>query len=180
MNELLSVSGFRSYTPEVQMYICNCFNFPTLAYTTLSNHALDATSATSGTAGTVKSTKATAGSSGAPEGTMGPDGKPLVKKGWMLKEGHVVKNWKKRHFVLENGVLVYYEKENNVNEKGRIYVKDYHITYASKSPMFNLLANRPTDKSFALEAADWNDSIAWRKAFVAHGLTTMGRMAVEE
>jgi len=33
-----------------------------------------------------------------------------VKMGWLSKQGHVVKNWKKRWFVLEKGVLRYFVK----------------------------------------------------------------------
>lgn len=34
-----------------------------------------------------------------------------VYKGYFLKQGHFFKNWKKRFFVLDNGILYYYEKE---------------------------------------------------------------------
>jgi hypothetical protein len=31
-------------------------------------------------------------------------------KGWLSKEGHFIKNWKKRYFVLNQGYLRYYER----------------------------------------------------------------------
>jgi hypothetical protein len=38
---------------------------------------------------------------------------PPLKKGWMKKLGRkgMIKNWKKRFFVLNAGVITYYEKE---------------------------------------------------------------------
>jgi hypothetical protein len=38
---------------------------------------------------------------------------PVLKKGWMKKQGRsgVVKNWKKRFFVLNNGKISYYVDE---------------------------------------------------------------------
>jgi len=155
------VGAFRSYNPEIQEYLCNSFNYPTLAYTTLTKHHLGDMNS--------DSQKASNDANGKP--TL-----PTVRKGWMMKEGHIVKNWKKRHFVLEEGVLIYYEDESCSNEKGRLRVKDFHVTYTSGRPTFNMLANHPSEKSFSLEAADWNDSIAWRKALVANGLLVMGKM----
>ena len=42
-------------------------------------------------------------------------GVPPIKKGWMKKLGRkgMIKNWKKRFFVLNAGVITYYEKEIN-------------------------------------------------------------------
>lgn len=36
---------------------------------------------------------------------------PPMKKGWIKKQGHVVKNWKNRFFILNYGVLTYYDKD---------------------------------------------------------------------
>ena len=34
---------------------------------------------------------------------------PDMHEGWLWKEGHVAKTWKRRFFVLEHGVLEYFE-----------------------------------------------------------------------
>jgi hypothetical protein len=36
---------------------------------------------------------------------------PAMKTGWLLKQGHVIRNWKKRFFVLNYGELSYYEHD---------------------------------------------------------------------
>lgn len=42
--------------------------------------------------------------------TVGTKGPPGTKKGFAKKQGQIRKNWKKRYFVLEKGVLTYFEK----------------------------------------------------------------------
>jgi hypothetical protein len=53
---------------------------------------------------------------------------PPLKKGFILKEGHLVKNWKNRFFVLDAGVMTYYESSTDkppygVNKKGEIFLR---------------------------------------------------------
>lgn len=51
---------------------------------------------------------------------------PLSCVGYMMKQGGSIKTWKKRFFILENGVLIYYSRETyqgsnvGLEEKGRI------------------------------------------------------------
>jgi len=43
----------------------------------------------------------------------------IIKQGWMMKKGDIVKSWKKRYFVLKtNQTLNYYESDNAVMVKG--------------------------------------------------------------
>lgn len=43
--------------------------------------------------------------------------KPATKKGWMRKQGRtgIYRNWKKRYFILEDGVLSYYQEQDNLD-----------------------------------------------------------------
>lgn len=43
---------------------------------------------------------------------------PDMKTGWLLKQGHLVRNWRRRFFVLNYGVLSYYEQDNVASKKG--------------------------------------------------------------
>lgn len=43
---------------------------------------------------------------------------PDMKTGWLQKQGHMVKNWKRRFFVLNYGVLAYYEQDSVANHRG--------------------------------------------------------------
>ncbi len=51
---------------------------------------------------------------------------PLMKRGFLKKQGHLIRNWKTRFFILNYGILTYYEKDgvesNGVveNAKGKV------------------------------------------------------------
>lgn len=54
---------------------------------------------------------------------------PPLKKGFILKEGHMIKNWRNRFFVLDAGILTYYESSTDsypygVTKKGEMLLKD--------------------------------------------------------
>ena len=58
---------------------------------------------------------------------------PPLKKGFILKEGHLIKSWKNRFFVLENGVMTYYESSIDkppygAGKKGEMSLKDTTTT----------------------------------------------------
>lgn len=54
-----------------------------------------------------------------PDKTASPTSQiPTVVMGYLMKQGHFVKNWKKRFFVVERGVLRYYEKEQENHPYG--------------------------------------------------------------
>ena len=55
---------------------------------------------------------------------------PMMLRGWMKKQGHMVKNWKTRYFVLEEGLLSYYVDQRDVtpygaDRKGRVCLAGY-------------------------------------------------------
>lgn len=41
-----------------------------------------------------------------------PEGIPAPHSGYLKKEGHIIRNWKRRYFTLIGGILHYYEKSN--------------------------------------------------------------------
>ena len=58
---------------------------------------------------------------------------PAIKKGSMTKRGHIVHNWKSRHFVLMDGILTYYESASpnppyGVNKKGEMNLRGAEVT----------------------------------------------------
>ena len=56
----------------------------------------------------------------------------VIKEGWIFKIGGVRKNWKKRFLVLNEHCLIYYTKENQSNEKGKINLNS--ILNVKKNP----------------------------------------------
>merc|ERR1712087_533567 len=59
------------------------------------------------------------------KGTTLGHGIHIVQQGWMMKQGGLVKNWKRRYFVLKtNNVLNYYESDNSSMVKGHVPLAD--------------------------------------------------------
>jgi PH domain/WD domain, G-beta repeat len=52
-----------------------------------------------------------------------------VKRGYLTKRGRVVKNWKRRYFVLSKGSLSYYENEDSVVPKGTMSLYGAAVVY---------------------------------------------------
>jgi len=52
---------------------------------------------------------------------------PVKMTGMFSKRGHVVKNYKKRYFVLDGGLLSYYENDKMKSIKGGIEVAKYEV-----------------------------------------------------
>merc|ERR1712013_152192 len=58
------------------------------------------------------------------ENVQGQGGMQIVRQGWMMKKGDIIKNWKKRYFVLQsNRVLNYYESSSSAMVKGTVALR---------------------------------------------------------
>jgi hypothetical protein len=72
---------------------------------------------------------------------------PALKKGYLFKQGHVVRNWKKRFFVLENGWLMYFVHATHVypyglEEKGKISLRGAKIVLEGNNKINITLQDR--------------------------------------
>ncbi|KAJ3431109.1 c-myc promoter binding protein [Anaeramoeba flamelloides] len=47
-----------------------------------------------------------------------------IKKGYLVKQGNVVQNWKKRYFILNDGVLKYYKIKPTEKNKKKEFIKE--------------------------------------------------------
>jgi hypothetical protein len=100
---------------------------------------------------------------------------PALKKGFILKEGHLVKNWKKRFFVLEAGVMTYYESSTDkppygVRKKGEMTLKGAtakveknNITISAEGD-----STREGQSSLTLEIRYPTEREEWLQAIRAH------------
>ncbi len=99
--------------------------------------------------------------------------KPQSHRGIMLKEGQVFKTWKKRYFVLEEGVLSYYPNEadsksvaNRIGEA--LSLKGYVVSRGTPAKTRLLLSTQGTDRNLLLEVPDSSELAQWEVAFKAH------------
>lgn len=105
---------------------------------------------------------------------------PDMKKGYMLKQGHVVKNWKNRFFVLEEGMLTYYESSTanapyGVNKKGEMSLRD--VTVSDSKTFVTLSSRGKNGADLVLEIKYPNEREEWIAAIRQHAawLKTSGR-----
>ncbi|RYH22792.1 hypothetical protein EON65_18710, partial [archaeon] len=107
-----------------------------------------------------------------------PGAPPASRKGTIFKQGHMVKNWKNRFFVLENGIMAYYETSSprppfGVNKKGEISLKgctvsmDKSIVTISSSQSANDKGHKELvlDIKYPNERQEWMESITEHIAF---------------
>ena len=92
-------------------------------------------------------------------------GQEILKEGYLVKQGHVVKNWKRRWFVLTAGSIDYFETQGGV-QKGRILLDNVTISLdvdaLGKEHCFGLFhAER---KPYFLVAQSPGEVVAWIKA----------------
>ena len=50
--------------------------------------------------------------------------KGIIKQGYLVKQGHIIRNWKKRSFVLLRDELKYYKSETEKKPRGKICMED--------------------------------------------------------
>jgi len=90
------------------------------------------------------------------------------KEGFLVKKGHRRRNWNRRFFVLNKGVLYYFSedsltKENTEQSKGSIILKDYMLAFPDeKSTSYKycfLLENK--QKDFVIRAENQAEFDSW-------------------
>lgn len=105
-------------------------------------------------------------------------GPPLVT-GYLKKQGHVVRNWKRRFFVLEQGRLTYFEKTSGkeqppygINPKGCLVVGGMELqepeepTEEDRTKIYLIDVN--TGKDLLVSAASESEASMWKEALYKH------------
>ncbi len=107
---------------------------------------------------------------------------PDLTTGWLKKQGHLVKNWKKRFFVLSYGVIKYYEKNgqeqrgSGENELGAVELKgatvkvvvNSDISSKSAAKDFRISVVSAAGKELLVEAESVVEKNAWFDAIKKH------------
>ncbi|GMI05663.1 hypothetical protein TrVE_jg12842 [Triparma verrucosa] len=111
----------------------------------------------------------------------------IIKKGWMMKQGHFRKSWRKRFFVLQPGLISYYGKESGLTAndgegadlKGQIALYGAVVDTLKDKPALKTLSGkknvnnclyivgRAGEKDFVIEAADEEEALEWCEAIRA-------------
>lgn len=73
------------------------------------------------------------------------------KTGWLVKEGAKWKNWKKRFFVLDNGIITYKKNQSATKDLGRFSLEDVSIIRPTNArPKKSFCFELPTADRLAL------------------------------
>jgi hypothetical protein len=101
--------------------------------------------------------------------------RPPGRKGTIFKQGHLVKNWKSRFFILEKGVLTYYESSTTTppygkNMKGFLNLNN--CTVAVEKTIIRISSAEPANEKghteLVLDIKYPNERVEWVLAIKEH------------
>ncbi|TRY93136.1 hypothetical protein DNTS_016479 [Danionella cerebrum] len=90
----------------------------------------------------------------------------ILKKGYLLKKGHVRRNWQERWFVLKPGVLTYYAAEDLKEKKGEILLEDSIVvdSVPDREGKRCLFCVKTPAKTFEMSASNLKHRVDWTQA----------------
>ncbi|KAJ6229599.1 ribosomal protein S6 KINASE [Anaeramoeba flamelloides] len=92
----------------------------------------------------------------------------IIKQGFLVKQGNLVKNWKKRWFVISGSILSYYKSKNGKFPKGLIPLTHgiivEHAKKRRKKWVFSITI--PQQRTFYISAATEEERDEWMKVLL--------------
>eukprot|EP01119_Soliformovum_irregulare_P012251 TRINITY_DN3170_c0_g1_i5.p1 TRINITY_DN3170_c0_g1~~TRINITY_DN3170_c0_g1_i5.p1 ORF type:complete len:692 (-),score=166.49 TRINITY_DN3170_c0_g1_i5:1379-3454(-) len=108
------------------------------------------------------------------------------RAGWLVKEGHLVKNWKKRWFVLKDGFLFYFRTPEDMEPMGIVPLRDgilKKVPESDKQFCFKLCPKNAVIPPFFVCASDNTDYEEWirliKKAIHSRDTVEMDKRVIE-
>ena len=97
----------------------------------------------------------------------------VTHRGYLDKQGGLVKTYRKRYFVLQDRYLYYFSAPQSARCKGVIYLPSYRIMNAEKvtGRQFSFMAYHTTQRPYYFVASNLEDMQMWMK--VLHRATTL-------
>lgn len=88
----------------------------------------------------------------------------IIKEGWLTKEGHIVKSWKVRWFILSKDTLLYFKTIKNLRKPlGTIKMAHAELQEDEKKHTFAIL-DKSCNKKFRITAKNEEEKQAWIEA----------------
>ncbi|XP_072529247.1 uncharacterized protein def6c isoform X2 [Salminus brasiliensis] len=90
----------------------------------------------------------------------------VLKKGYMLKKGHVRRNWQERWFVLKPDIVVYYVNEDQKEKKGDVQLDGSCVveTIPDKEGKRCLFCMKTPGRTYEMSAPDQKQRVEWVQA----------------
>ncbi|XP_027007157.2 differentially expressed in FDCP 6 homolog [Tachysurus fulvidraco] len=107
----------------------------------------------------------------------------VLKKGYMLKKGHVRRNWHERWFVLKPRSLSYYISEDQKEKKGEVQLDGCCVleTIPDKEGKRCLFCVKTPGRTYEMSASDQKQRVEWIQAMqTAIRLKTEGKSSVHQ
>ncbi|KAK3518125.1 hypothetical protein QTP70_033221 [Hemibagrus guttatus] len=107
----------------------------------------------------------------------------VLKKGYMLKKGHVRRNWHERWFVLKPGSLAYYISEDQKEKKGEVQLDGSCVveTLPDKEGKRCLFCVKTPGRTYEISASDQKQRVEWIQAIqTAIRLKTEGKSSMHQ
>ncbi|XP_030631946.1 differentially expressed in FDCP 6 homolog [Chanos chanos] len=107
----------------------------------------------------------------------------VLKKGYMLKKGHVRRNWQERWFVLKPSSMAYYVNEDLKEKKGEIQLDKTCVveTLPDKEGKRYLFCVKTPGRTYEMNASDQKMRLEWIQAVqTAIRLTAEGKSSLHQ
>ncbi|XP_055046645.2 differentially expressed in FDCP 6 homolog isoform X1 [Misgurnus anguillicaudatus] len=90
----------------------------------------------------------------------------IIKKGYLLKKGHVRRNWQERWFVLKPGSLTYYVSEDLKEKKGEIPLEEGSVVenLPDKEGRRCLFCVKTALRTYEMSASNLKQRVDWMQA----------------
>jgi len=105
-------------------------------------------------------------------------------KGFLTKQGHVIKNWQVRYFLIKEKELIYYVDQTMAKEKGRI-ILDTTVSAISENSIENhenCFSIHTPSKVFFLSSPSFKEKQNWINAikYITKGELTLNSKDVDD
>ncbi|XP_059361291.1 differentially expressed in FDCP 6 homolog isoform X3 [Carassius carassius] len=90
----------------------------------------------------------------------------IIKKGYLLKKGHVRRNWQERWFVLKPSSLMYYVNEDLKEKKGEVLLEEGSVVenLSDKEGRRCLFCVNTPIRTYEMSASDMKQRVDWVQA----------------
>lgn len=107
----------------------------------------------------------------------------IIKKGYLVKKGHVRRNWQERWFVLKPGSLMYYVAEDLKEKKGEILLEESSVVESAldKEGRRCLFCVKTPVRTYEMSASNLKQRVDWMQAIqTAFRLRAEGKSSLHQ
>uniref|UniRef100_A0A673G6T9 PH domain-containing protein n=1 Tax=Sinocyclocheilus rhinocerous TaxID=307959 RepID=A0A673G6T9_9TELE len=85
----------------------------------------------------------------------------FIHQGYLLKKGHVRRNWQERWFVLKPSSLIYYVNEDLKEKKGEVLLEESSVNLPDKEGRRCLFCVNAPVRTYEMSASNMKQRVDW-------------------